>query len=88
MASNRTASAKIGKIHAFRISEALKHHFAELVAWHEALRQHHGDLIIEVNDARGKTLRQWEPLTFPGVQKRFADIDELLASPESCRNAT
>jgi hypothetical protein len=61
--------------------------FAELVAWHEVLKQHHGDLIIEVNDARGKTLRLWEPLTFPGVEKRFADVDKLLASPEFCRNA-
>jgi hypothetical protein len=60
--------------------------FAELVAWHEVLKQHHGDLIIEVNDARGKTLRRWEPLTFPGVQKRFADVEELLASQEPCRS--
>jgi hypothetical protein len=37
---------------------------AELVARHEVLKQHHGDMIIEVNDARGKTSRRWEPLTF------------------------
>jgi hypothetical protein len=61
--------------------------FAELVAWHEVLKQHHGDLIIEVNDARGETLRQWEPLRFPRVQKRFAGVDELLASQEPCRDA-
>ena len=60
--------------------------FAELVAWREVLIQHQGTLVIEVNDASGKNLRRWEPLTFPGVQKRFEDVDELLASPTSCRN--
>jgi hypothetical protein len=60
---------------------------AELVAWHEVLNQHHGDLVIEVSDARGKILKRWEPLIFPGVQKRFADVDELLAAQEPCRNA-
>ncbi len=59
---------------------------AELVAWREVLIQHQGNLVIEVNDASGKTLRRWEPLTFPGVQKRFEDVDELLASPATCRN--
>ncbi len=58
--------------------------FAELVAWREILKQHHGDLVIVVNDARGKTLGRWEPLAFPEVQKRFADVDELLASPAPC----
>jgi hypothetical protein len=59
---------------------------AELVAWREVLIQHQGNLVIEVNDASGKTLRRWEPLIFPGVQKRFEDVDELLASPATCRN--
>jgi hypothetical protein len=59
---------------------------AELVAWREVLIQHQGSLVIEVNDASGKTLRQWEPLTFPRVQKRFEEVDELLASPATCRN--
>ncbi len=54
--------------------------FAELVAWYEILKQHHGDLVIEVNDAHGKALGRWEPLTFPEVQKRFADVEKLLAS--------
>ena len=58
--------------------------FAELVAWHEILKQHHGNLVIAVNDARGKILRRWEPLTFPEVQNRFADVDKLLASPAPC----
>ena len=58
--------------------------FAELVAWREILKEHHGDLVIAVNDARGKTLRRWEPLTFPEVQKRFADVDKLLMSQEPC----
>jgi hypothetical protein len=58
--------------------------FAELVAWRDILKQHHGDLVIAVNDARGKSLGRWEPLTFPEVQKRFADVDKLLASPEPC----
>ncbi len=60
--------------------------FAELVAWHEILDQHQGDLVIEVKDAHGNTLKQWHPLTFPGVQGRFANVDELLASRDDCRN--
>jgi hypothetical protein len=58
--------------------------FAELVAWHEILGQHHGDLVIEVDDANGKNLGRWEPLTFPEVQKRFAAVDKLLASERTC----
>jgi hypothetical protein len=57
---------------------------AELVAWREILKQHHGGLVVAVNGARGKTLRRWKPLTFPEVKRRFADVDRLLASPESC----
>jgi hypothetical protein len=59
--------------------------FAELVAWREVLEEHRGNLIIEVNNARGEGLRHWEPLTFPAVQKRFASVDELLASQATCR---
>jgi hypothetical protein len=58
--------------------------FAELVAWHQILKQHHGNLVIELNDASGETARRWEPLTFPGVQKRFVNVDELLASEGPC----
>jgi hypothetical protein len=58
--------------------------FAELVAWHEVLKQHQGDLVIEVDDASGKSLKHWEPLTFPEVQKRFVDVDELLAAQGPC----
>jgi hypothetical protein len=58
--------------------------FAELVAWHEIEKQHHGDLVITVNDDRGRTLRQWEPLTFTEVQKRLLDVETLLASQRNC----
>ena len=58
--------------------------FAELVAWDEVLKQHEGNLVIEVHDAHGKILERWEPLTFPKVQKRFAEVDALLASQASC----
>jgi hypothetical protein len=61
-----------------------KEDFAELVAWHEVMKQHEGKLIIEVNNARGETLRRWEPLTFPEVQKRLADVDEILTSQGTC----
>jgi hypothetical protein len=57
---------------------------AELVAWREIRKQHHGKLVIAVNDARGKTLRRWRPLAFPEVKRRFADVDRLLASRELC----
>jgi len=53
--------------------------FAELVAWHEVLRQHHGDLIIEVKDMQGRVLRSYEPLSNPKVTQRFPSVDRLLA---------
>jgi hypothetical protein len=58
---------------------------AELVAWHEVLLQHHGDLTIELQDAHGEVVRRWSPLTFAGVQGRFAAVDRLLSSSEVCR---
>ncbi|MBD5603866.1 MAG: hypothetical protein IAI48_02040 [Candidatus Eremiobacteraeota bacterium] len=57
---------------------------AELVAWHEIQSQHHGNLIVVVSDSLGNTLQRWEPLTFPGVQKRFSVVDQLLASRLPC----
>ena len=57
---------------------------AELVAWRELMKQHGGNLVIEVLDSRGKTLRRFAPLTFIGVQKRFPEVDKLLASGEHC----
>ena len=59
--------------------------FAELVAWHEILKQHQGNLSIEVTDAHGRSLKQWEPLAFPNVQRRFVDVEELLTSQAACR---
>jgi hypothetical protein len=56
---------------------------AELVAWRQIM-SHGGNLSIEVKDSQGKTLRRWEPLTFPGVKERFMEIDELLDSKEYC----
>jgi hypothetical protein len=57
---------------------------AELVAWREIMTRHGGNLRIEVSDSQGNILRRWEPLTFPGVKERFAEVDELLASKEYC----
>jgi hypothetical protein len=62
--------------------------FAELVTWHEILKQHGGNLVIQVKNAQGETLQHWEPISFPGVQRRFADVDELLASHELCRRVS
>jgi hypothetical protein len=59
--------------------------FAELVAWHEILRQHQGKLVIEVKNVHGEILKHWEPLTFPEVQSRFTEVDELLASQGHCK---
>jgi hypothetical protein len=58
--------------------------FAELVAWHEMLIQHHGGLIVAMEDSNGKPLRQWRPLDFAGVRKRFLDVDSLLTSVNAC----
>jgi hypothetical protein len=59
--------------------------FAELVAWDEV---HHmnGNLVIELTDRHGAVLKQWEPLTFPGVAKRFEDVDDFLANPASFKS--
>jgi hypothetical protein len=54
--------------------------FAELVAWHEILRQHDGDLVIEIDDAHGRALRCYKPLWHPEVTQRFSAVDRLLAS--------
>jgi hypothetical protein len=58
--------------------------FAELVAWREVMEQHGGSLSIELKNAGGETIRRWEPLKFSDVQKRFADVDDLLTSQGSC----
>lgn len=58
--------------------------FAELVAWREVQKQHHGKLAVELTDAGGNILRRWRPLRFPEVRKRFREVDRLLASPGSC----
>jgi hypothetical protein len=57
---------------------------AELVAWREIQKEHHGGLVITVKDAQGKTLGRWEPLSFPAVARRFAEVDRLLAQQGPC----
>lgn len=57
---------------------------AELVAWREIQKQHHGDLVITVTNAEGKRVGRWEPLSFPAVDKRLQQVDRLLASPSTC----
>jgi hypothetical protein len=54
--------------------------FAELVAWHEILRQHDGDLVIEIDDVHGRALQCYKPLWHPEVTQRFSAVDRLLAS--------
>jgi hypothetical protein len=58
--------------------------FAELVAWREILKQHHGHLLIQVRDGHGKPAGRWDPFNSPGAQKRFTDVDELLGSQGPC----
>jgi hypothetical protein len=58
--------------------------FAELVAWREVMRQHQGNVVIELKNANGLIKRRWEPLTFPGVQRRFSQVDEILSSQGVC----
>lgn len=57
---------------------------AELVAWREIQKEHDGDLVITVKDAKGRTLGRWEPLKFPAVERRFAEVDSLLALQGPC----
>jgi hypothetical protein len=58
--------------------------FAELVAWREMMTQHNGNLVIEIDNAAGKLVERFEPLTFPEVKARFANVDELLRSQPKC----
>jgi hypothetical protein len=58
---------------------------AELVAWREIQKEHQGKLVITVEDARGKMLGRWEPLSFPAVQRRFVEVDRLLALQGPCK---
>ena len=58
---------------------------AEMVAWREIQKEHHGDLVITVKDAQGKTLGRWEPLQFPAVHQRFVDVDKLLEAQGPCK---
>lgn len=58
--------------------------FAELVAWHEIYKQHAGNLVIELRNAEGTIVERWYPLTFPHVQQRFTDVDQLLSSHLQC----
>jgi hypothetical protein len=62
--------------------------FAELMAWGEIFKQYQGNLIIEVKDAQGETIKRWEPLTFPAVQKRLVDVNELLVSGTPCSTSS
>jgi hypothetical protein len=59
--------------------------FAELVAWHNILEEHNGDLIVAVRNARGDTRHQWHPLSFPRVQSRFAQLNKPLVARSLCR---
>lgn len=57
---------------------------AELVTWYEIYTQDGGNLVIELKDSKGMTIRAWLPLTFPKVRERFADVEELLGSQPAC----
>ena len=59
--------------------------FAELMAWLNIWEEHRGDLVVSVTNARSGTRQQWHPLSFPGVQARFAQLDKLLVSRTTCR---
>ena len=56
-----------------------------MVAWRKIQKEHRGNLVITVKDAHGKTLGQWEPLQFPAVQQRFAEVDKLLDAQGPCK---
>jgi hypothetical protein len=58
--------------------------FAELVAWRELEKRYGGSLTIDVMNSRTNTDQEWHPLTFPAVQERFAEVDELESSGHSC----
>lgn len=57
--------------------------FAELIAWHEIKERHRGNLVIVAADSHGKMVTRWNPMTFPALKSRFADVDEFLNS-ERC----
>jgi len=59
---------------------------AELVAWYQMSRTHGAGFMIQIDDAQGKNIKRYEPLTFPLVRARFRNVKELLAV--STRSAT
>jgi hypothetical protein len=58
--------------------------FAELVAWRELQQQHRATLTITVKSPTGGDVREWQPFTFPEVQKRFVQVDNLEHLRHGC----
>ena len=58
--------------------------FAELVAWRELEKRYGGSLTIDVKNSRTNTDEEWHPLTFPALQVRFAEVDELESLGHGC----
>lgn len=52
---------------------------AELVAWYQMSRIHGSGFVIQIDDAQGKNIKRYEPLTFPLVKARFGNVKELLS---------
>lgn len=52
---------------------------AELVAWYQMSRIHGARFIIQIDDAQGKNIKRYEPLTSPLVKARFGNVKELLS---------
>jgi len=58
---------------------------AELVAWYQERKIAKATLVIEIIGADAKVLRRYEPLKFPLVVARYAQVKKLLLSPSPRR---
>ena len=61
-----------------------KEDFAELVAWREIQHLYGGTLTVAVSEPGTRSARVWDPLSFPDLQNRFAQVDQLERQGYSC----
>jgi len=58
---------------------------AELLAWYQEQEINNASFVIAITDSNGRTLKRYEPLSFPLVKKRFPQVKQLLDARESGR---
>jgi hypothetical protein len=52
---------------------------AELVSWYVVRSRHRGKLVVTVRTSSGRVIERFEPMNFPLVRARYADVERLLS---------